>query len=307
MLASPSLSLLILVALLSSGFSQPAQPALTVHLSDPPTFSAWLVTPPPEPLCPGDRAAISVRALETTRMLPVNGYPMNITQSSPAIGHLDPVSKVVVNGAADFIYTAEDGAAHGTQTDVLTFRIGGYPTGLSVPITIYGSCDYKLTLLMEQHIQQETAFLNAVINGELTLQRAGTGITSQAHGEGSDDVYLDMGDNTKVFICQLDPPIQGSGTFQSDATFNPVAPGVESMSFDLIFDGVKLNSSTLRCNDIIGEMNIKAEYPFDVGTWDPDEMELQGLSVTLHQGSGSVPVSYKTMHGQVTIQREVHP
>ena len=107
------------------------------------------------------------------------------------------------------------------MTDTLTFRIGGYPTGLSVPVTVYGSCDYRLTLLMEQHIQQDTNYLDAVVNGELVLKRAGTGITSQAHGEGNDDVFLDMGDDNKVFVCQLAPPMQGSGTFQADATFNP--------------------------------------------------------------------------------------
>ncbi len=298
-----SFSLLILAALLLSGFPSLVQPAIASPFSVPPSFSAWLVTPSPAPLCPGDRVAISIMSLETTRNVPVNGYPMNITQSSPAIGHLDPISKVVVNGGADFVYIAEDGASHGTETDVLTFRIGGFPTGLAVPITIYASCDYKLTLLMEQHIQQDFSYLNTVMNGELTLKRA----TSQAHGEGNDDVYLDMGGDTAAFVCFLDPPIQGNGTFQSDATFNSVSPGVETMSFDLIFDGVKLNSAVLRCNSIIGDMNVKAEYPFDVGTWEPDEMGLQGLSVTLNNGSGSTPVSYKTMRGQVTIQREVHP
>ena len=242
-------------------------------------------------------------ALETTHKVPVNGYPMNIIQTSPAIGYLEPISKVVVNGVADFIYIARDGAEHGTETDVLTFNIGGYSTGLAVPITIYGSCDYKLTLLMEQHIQQETTYIDSVINGTLTLKR----VTGQAHGEGTDDVYLDMGDNSPVFVCLLDPPIQGSSTFQSDATFNPVVPGVETMYFDLIFDGVNLNSADLRCDSIIGEMKVHAEYPFDVGTWDPDEMGLQNLSVTLNNGSGSTAVSYKTMRGQVTIQREVHP
>ena len=299
----PALSLLILISLLLLGFLSPTQAEFSKPFSDPPSFSAWLLTPSPAPLCPGDRVAITIMALETNRMVPVNGYPMNITQNSPAIGHLEPVSKVVVNGGADFVYIAEDGAEHGTETDVLAFRIGGYPTGLLVPITIYGSCDYKLTLLMEEQIQQETTYLNSVINGTLTLKRT----TGQAHGEGFDDVYLDMGDINQAFVCLLDPPIQGSGTFQSDATFNPVVPGVEIMYFDLIFDGVKLNSAILRCNNVIGDMNIKAEYPFDVGTWDPDEMGLQNLSVTLNNGSGSTPVSYKTMRGQVTIQREVHP
>jgi hypothetical protein len=294
--------MLVLVPLLLSGFSSAAQPEAASSYSDP-SFSAWLLTPTPAPLCPGDRVAISIMSQETTHMVPVNGYPMNILQSSPAIGHLDPVSKVVVNGGANFVYIAEDGAAHGTETDVLTFNIGGFPTGLVVPVTVYGSCDYKLTLLMEQHIQQDTNYLNSVMNGELTLKRA----TGQAHGEGSDDVYLDMGGDTVAFICALEPPIQGTGTFQSDATFNSVAPGVETMTFDLIFDSVKLNSAVLRCNSIIGDMNIKAEYPFDVGAWDPDEMGLQGLTVTLNNGSGSTPVSYKTMRGQVTIQREVHP
>ncbi|MDD5368397.1 MAG: hypothetical protein PHQ40_04885 [Anaerolineaceae bacterium] len=307
MLSSPSFSLLILAALMLSGLASPARLVTTGLASPPPTFSAWLVTPAPEPLCPGDRVALSVRSLETTRQAPVNGYPMNITQSSPAIGHLDPVSKVVVNGAADFIYIAADGAEHGTETDLLTFRIGGYPTGLSVPVTVYGSCDYRLTLLMEQHIQQETTYLDSVINGELTLKRAGAGITSQAHGEGADDAYLDMGDINQAFVCSMDPLVQGSSTFQADATFNAVTPGVETMSFDLIFDGINFNNSVLRCNSIIGDMNIKAEWPFELGLWDPDELGLQGLSVTLNQGSGSVPVSYKTMRGQVTIQREVHP
>ena len=298
----PSFWMLVLVPLLLSGFSSAAQPEAASSYSDP-SFSAWLLTPTPAPLCPGDRVAISIMSQETTHMVPVNGYPMNILQSSPAIGHLDPVSKVVVNGGANFVYIAEDGAAHGTETDVLTFNIGGFPTGLVVPVTVYGSCDYKLTLLMEQHIQQDTNYLNSVMNGELTLKRA----TGQAHGEGSDDVYLDMGGDTVAFVCLLEPPIQGTGTFQSDATFNSVAPGVETMTFDLIFDSVKLNSAVLRCNSIIGDMNIKAEYPFDVGAWDPDEMGLQGLTVTLNNGSGSTPVSYKTMRGQVTIQREVHP
>jgi hypothetical protein len=298
-----SISLLVLMALLLSGFSSPAQPVFAPIFSDPPSFSAWLLTPPPAPLCPGDRVAISIMALETTHMVPVNGYPMNILQSSPAIGYLEPVSKVVVNGAADFIYIANDGAEHGTETDVLTFNIGGYPTGLTVPVTVYGSCDYKLTLLMEQHIQQETTYIDTVVNGTLTLKRA----TGQAHGEGTDDVYLNMGDINPVFICLLVPPIQGSSTFQSDATFNSVAPGVETMSFDLIFDSVSLNSALLSCDSILGDMNIHAEYPFDVGTWDPDEMGLQGLSVTLNNGSGSTEVSYKTLRGQVTIQREEHP
>lgn len=301
-IASP-LPLLTALTLLVSALLSPSQPKPVTPLSDPPAFSAWLVTPPPAPLCPGDRVAISILSMETTHMLPVNGYPMNILQSSPAIGHLDPVSKVVVNGAADFVYIAEDGAANGTQTDVLTFRIGGYPTGLTVPITVYGSCDYKLTLLMEQHIQQETNYLNSVLNGELTLKRA----TGQAHGEGTDEVYLEMGDDNPVFVCKLEPPIQGSGTFQSDATFNPVTPGVETMNFDLIFDSMKVNSAVLRCNNVIGDMNINAEVPFDVGSWDPDELQLQGLVVTLNNGSGSTEVSYKTMHGHVTIQREVHP
>jgi len=299
----PSFSLLVLLVLLLSGFSSPAQPDFAPIFSDPPSFYAWLLTPQPAPLCPGDRVAISIMSLETTHNVPVNGYPMNIIQSSPAIGYLDPVSKVVVNGAADFIYTAKDGAEHGTETDVLTFNIGGYPTGLMVPITIYGSCDYKLTLLMEQHIQQETTYIDTVVNGTLTLKR----VTGQAHGEGTDDVYLDMGDISQVFICSLDPPIQGSSTFQSDATFNPVAPGVETMSFDLIFDVVPLNSAVLNCDSIVGDVKIHADYPFDVGTWDPDEMGLQGLSVTLNNGSGSTEVSYKTLRGQVTIQREEHP
>ena len=79
------------------------------------------------------------------------------------------------------------------------------------------------------------------------------------------------------------------------------------MSFDLIFDGVKINSAMLHCESLVGPPYVVADYPFDVGSWDPDEMGLQGLSVTLNNGSGSVPVSYKTMRGQVTIQREVHP
>jgi len=303
--ASLPVSLLILMALGLSGFIHPPQPVNSLLASDP-TFSAWLVSPPLEPLCPGDQAAISVRSLETTRNVPVNGYPMNITQSSPAIGHLDPVSKVVVNGAAEFVYTAADGAPHGTETDTLTFRIGGYPTGLSVPITVYASCDYRLTFLMEQHVQDETNYLDEVINGELVLKRAGTGITSQAHGEGSDDVYLDMGGDTQAFVCRLEPPIQGTGTFQADATFNPVVPGMETMSFDLIFDGVRVNSSMLTCKSIIG-MDITASYPFDIGMWDPDELNLQGLNVTLNHGWGSVPISYKSMHGLVVVQREVHP
>jgi len=302
--ASPSLSLLVLIALGLSGVVLPAQPGPNVPAPTDPTFSAWLVTPSPEPLCPGDRAAISVRALETTRNVPVNGYPMNITQSSPALGHLDPVSKVVVNGAADFIYTAEDGAPHGTETDTLTFRIGGFPTGLSVPITVYASCDYRLTLLMEYHTQEEDMYLDEVVNGELVLERAGTGITSQAHGEGTDDVYLDMGGDTKFLICVLAPSIQGSGTFQADATFNPGVPGIETMSFDLIFDGVKLNTAILHCESVAG-MKVIADYPFDIGMWDPDEMQLQGLSVTLNHGFGSVEVSYKVLRGRVVIQREV--
>lgn len=298
-----SFSLLILISMLLSSLLSLAHVEIPQSFSDPPSFSAWLVTPAPMPLCPGDRVAISIMALETNHMLPVNGYPMNITQKGPAIGHLDPVSKVVVNGVADFIYIAEDGAEHGTETDLLTFRIGGYPTGLSVPVTIYGSCDYKLTLLMEQQIQQETTYLYSIVNGMLTLKRA----TRQAHGEGLDDVYLDLGENNPAFVCLLDPPIQGSSTFQADATFNPVVPGVETMTFDLIFDNVRLNSAMLRCNNIIGGMNIKAEFPFDMGIWDPDEMELQNLSVTLINGSGATLVSYKTMRGRVTIQREVHP
>jgi hypothetical protein len=251
--------------------------------------------------------AISVRALETTRNVPVNGYPMNITQSSPALGHLDPVSKVVVNGAADFIYTAEDGAPHGTETDTLTFRIGGFPTGLSVPVTVYGACDYRLTLLMEQHIQDDVNYMDAVVNGELVLKRAGTGITSQAHGEGTDDVFYDMWGVSKVFICVLGPPIQGSGTFQADATFTPLVPGLEKMSFDLIFDGVRLNDAMLHCESVGVNPSVVADYPFSIGMWDPDELNLQGLSVTLNHGWGAVPVSYKTMHGQVVVQREVNP
>jgi hypothetical protein len=300
-----SIVLLPLVAVLP-WLSNPQASAHAALALDP-TFSAWLVTPPPAPLCPGDRVAISVRSLETTHNVPVNGYPMNITQSSPALGHVDPVSKVVVNGAADFTYIAADGAEHKTETDTLTFRIGGFPTGLKAPITVYGSCDYKLTLLMEQHVNKDTAYLDEVLNGELTLKRAGTGITSQAHGEGNDDAYLDMGEQNQAFACTLDPVIQGNSAFQADATFNPVTPGVETMSFDLKFDRIPFNSSVLTCKPLIGNMNINAAVPFDVGQWDPDEMGLQSLSVTLGNGFGSVPVSYKTLRGQVTIQREVHP
>jgi hypothetical protein len=305
--ASSSLSLLILIGLGLSGSILPAQTGPRAPAPADPTFSAWLVSASPQPLCPGDRVAISVRSLETTRNVPVNGYPMNITQSSPALGHLDPVSKVVVNGAANFVYIANDGAPQGTQTDTLTFRIGGYPTGLSVPITVYASCNYRLTLFMEYSTQDESGmYLNELVNGELVLERAGTGITSQAHGEGSDEVFLDMGGSNQAFLCLLDPPIQGSGTFQADATFNPVTPGIETMSFDLIFDQVSMNSSNLTCASTLG-MDIQASVPFDAGSWDPDEMQLQGLSVTLNQGYGSVEVAYKVLRGRVVIQREVKP
>lgn len=299
-----SFLLLLLISLSFSGFRDSTTTDFSVDFSDPPTFSSSLLSPVPIPLCPGERVAISIMSVETSHNnMPVNGYAMNIIQSSPALGHLDPVSKVVVNGLTDFVYIAEDGAAHGTETDVLTFGIGGYPTGLVVPITIYGSCDYKLILLMEQHVLQDATYLNTVVNGNLTLKRA----TGQAHGEGTDDIYLDMGSDYGVFVCLLEPPIQGNGSMQADATFTPVMPGVETMSFDLIFEVVPLNNALLRCYDTGGDMNIQAEYPFEVGAWNPDEMGLQSLSMTLNHGSGSTEVSYKTLRGQVTVQREVHP
>ncbi|HEX2980419.1 MAG TPA: hypothetical protein VHO48_09155 [Anaerolineaceae bacterium] len=277
-------------------------PAQAAPLARDPAFNAWLVTPAPQPLCPGDRVAISVMAMETTHNVPATAYPMNIIQSNPQIGHLDPVSKVVINGMADFIYIANDGADNGTQTDVLKFNIGGFPTGLSVPITVYGACDYRLNLLMEQHIQEEMFTIDTVISGELTLRRA----TGQAHGEGADDVYAAIGDTGGVIKCNLTPPIQGSSTFQADSTFNPVSPGVENMSFDLIFDRVPLNSAMLHCyDDLPNDMNIEANVPFEMTQWDPDELGLQELMVVLNNGSGSVPVSYKEMRGQVTIRREV--
>jgi hypothetical protein len=54
-------------------------------------------------------------------------------------------------------------------------------------------------------------------------------------------------------------------------------------------------------------MNVKAEVPFEPGPWDPNELNLQGLSVVLNNGSGTIPVAYKTLRGQVIIEREVHP
>jgi hypothetical protein len=156
---------------------------------------------------------------------------------------------------------------------------------------------------MEQHEEEDTFVMDIVISGELTLKR----VTGQAHGEGSDDIYLTLGGSNEAFICQLTPTIQGSGAFQSDATFSPVTPGVENMSFDLIFDRVPYNSSVLYCANLIGGTNIQANFPFPAGQWDPDEMGLQGLSVILNNGSGSVPVSFKGMRGQVTIRREVQP
>ena len=79
------------------------------------------------------------------------------------------------------------------------------------------------------------------------------------------------------------------------------------MDFDLIVDLVPLNNAVLRCYDVAGDMNIQAEYPFEVGSWNPDEMGLQRLSMELNNGSGSTEVSYKTLRGRVSIQREVHP
>jgi hypothetical protein len=271
-----------------------ARPAARVD----PTFRAWLMSAPPARLCPGDQAALSVFIMDTSRNLPAAGYPVNILQSDPAVGVLDPVSKVITNGTVNFVYKSnENGSGKGTQKDVLTFTIGGYPTGLKVPVTVEDCGDYQFDFLLEQTKKADAFELYTYFSGKSTAARLNGQLTGTETGV--DEAFVSVFGATNGMVCALEPPIQGSGVFNTDGVIQPQAPGIDLLTVHFTFESVAYNSGEMACT-VAG---VRGAYPFEPGNWDPDELGLTELAVTLQNGSGTIPISAKGLTGQLTVRR----
>ena len=122
-------------------------------------------------------------------------------------------------------------------------------------------------------------------------------------GKGSADTWFALWVTNDVFVCNMNPIVQGTSAFTITGYpgLSPLLPPpgfLEPFTLDLQFEPVSLNASTLSCQGM-GEMSLT--YPWPASQGNPNEYPMKGLEFP---GEGGViEITANKSHGYIATTR----
>jgi hypothetical protein len=261
------------------------------------------VSPIPYPVCAGDQLPLMVMVLAVTPdgpPLPLPYGQMSVITSGGSIGAVQPSSIPIQGGIASFTYHAP-AEQPGNRSETLSFVVNGYPASGLLPVLIYPCDTYNLNLVVIQEVEDSSGLqLTWIFSAAGQLERQGDVLS----GAGSAETFLSMKGDFQVMQCGMEPPIEGSTTFQAEGRITDLAPGSQWVTMNLDFASMPVKGGKIQCAGIDG---IKVEYPIEPGVWEANELGLRDMAIQLYGNSGSTSITASGIHGRLSLHREVLP